>query len=139
MELIVLESLSDPRAISAAARQHNISRSLLLICKRFTVRTLTDQAGILTWAQGMRSWISDAGHRLTSLVSVSASPACGFMPFSLHVSMSEAMIAQLAPPSLLPAKSAFLRLSAMGRIDRSTVLLSISTRPSSRRRQSPIV
>ena len=73
-----------------------------------------------------------AGQRLTSLVRVSVSQACGFTPLSLQVSMSEAMTAQLAPPSSLPANSAFLRLSAIGRIERSTVLVSISMRPSSR-------
>jgi hypothetical protein len=35
----------------------------------------------------------EAGQRLTSLVRVSVSQACGLMPFSLAVSMSEAMIA----------------------------------------------
>jgi len=40
-------------------------------------------------------------------------------------------------PSSEPAKSAFLRLRASGRIDRSTVLESISTRPSSRNSDSP--
>ena len=79
----------------------------------------------------------EAGQRLTSLVSVSASQACGFTPLSLQVSISEAMIAQLAPPSSLPANSAFLRLSAIGLMERSTVLESISMRPSSRKRLSP--
>ncbi|PZR89085.1 MAG: IS66 family insertion sequence hypothetical protein [Stutzerimonas stutzeri] len=42
-ERIVLESLSAPRQISATARRHNISRSLLLIWRRaFLART--DQA-----------------------------------------------------------------------------------------------
>ena len=58
----------------------------------------------------MRSSIFEAGQPLTSLVSVSASQACGFTRLSLQVSISEATIAQLAPPSSLPAKSAFLRL-----------------------------
>ena len=40
----------------------------------------------------------EAGQRLTSLVSVAVSQACGLMPFNLAVSMSEAMIAQLTPP-----------------------------------------
>lgn len=42
-----------------------------------------------------------AGQRLTRFVSVSASQVCGFAALSLQVSMSEAMIAQLAPPSSL--------------------------------------
>lgn len=85
----------------------------------------------------MRSSISEAGQPLTSLVSVSASQACGFTALSLQVSMSEATIAQLAPPSSLPAKSAFFRFSAMGRMLRSTVFVSISMRPSSRKRLRP--
>lgn len=52
-------------------------------------------------------------------------------------SMSEAMTAQLAPPSSLPANNAFLRLSAIGRMDRSTVLVSFSMRTSSRARTRP--
>lgn len=44
------------------------------------------------------------------------------------------MIAQLAPPSSLPANRAFFRLSAIGRMERSTTLVSISMRPSSRNR-----
>jgi hypothetical protein len=50
------------------------------------------------------------GQRLTSLVSVSLSHACGLTRLSLQVSISDAMIAQLAPPSSLPANNAFLRL-----------------------------
>jgi hypothetical protein len=41
---------------------------------------------------------------------------------------------QLTPPSSLPANNAFLRFKAMGRVERSTILLSISMRPSSRKR-----
>ena len=41
----------------------------------------------------------EAGQRFTSLISVSVSQACGLTPLSLAVSMSEAMSAQLAPPS----------------------------------------
>ena len=77
----------------------------------------------------MRSSIFDAGQPLTSFVSVLASQACGFTPLSLQVSISEATIAQLAPPSSLPAKSAFFRFNAIGRMLRSTVLESISMRP----------
>jgi hypothetical protein len=59
------------------------------------------------------------------------------MALSLQVSISEAMIAQCSPPLSEPAKRAFLRLRAMGRIVRSTTLVSISMRPSSRKRVSP--
>ncbi len=44
------------------------------------------------------------------------------MPFSLQVSTKEAMWAQFDPPSSLPAKSAFLRDNAIGRMARSTTL-----------------
>ena len=50
------------------------------------------------------------------------------MPLSLAVSTSEAMTAQGSPPPSEPAKSAFLRLRAIGRIARSTMLESISLR-----------
>jgi hypothetical protein len=56
---------------------------------------------------------------------------------SLQVSISEAMTAQCSPPPSEPANNAFLRLSAIGRIERSTMLLSISMRPSLRYRVSP--
>src|SRR3546814_6737662 len=47
------------------------------------------------------------------------------------------MTAQLSPPSSEPAKSAFFRFKAKGRIDRSTVLVSSSMRPSSMKRMRP--
>ena len=46
-------------------------------------------------------------------------------------------MAQFCAPASCPAKSAFFLLRAMGRIVRSTVLLSISIRPSPRNRISP--
>ena len=58
----------------------------------------------------------------------------GSTPLSLQVSMSEAMTAQCSPPPLEPANSAFSRLRAMGRIERSTVLESILMRQSSMKR-----
>ena len=74
----------------------------------------------------------------TILVSTSCSQANGSMPLSFAVSTSEATIAQrLAPPSL-PANNAFLRPSAIGRIERSTGLVSRSMRPSSRNRLSAV-
>jgi hypothetical protein len=51
--------------------------------------------------------------------------------------MSEATIAQFSAPPSEPAKSAFFRLRAMGRIARSTILESISMRPSSTKRVRP--
>jgi hypothetical protein len=56
---------------------------------------------------------------MMSFVSVSASQACGFPPLMLKVSISAATIAQLAPPSSLPAKSAFFQFNAIGRMLRS--------------------
>ena len=55
----------------------------------------------------------------------------------MQVSMSEATTAQCSAPPSDPAKSAFLRLRAIGRMARSTTLESISTRPSSRKRLRP--
>ncbi|MBB3709914.1 hypothetical protein FHS67_006274 [Aminobacter aminovorans] len=60
--------------------------------------------------------------------------AYGSTPLSLAVSTSEAMVAQCSPPPSEPAKRAFFRLRAIGLIERSTTLESISTRPSSRKR-----
>ena len=48
------------------------------------------------------------------------------MPLSLQVSINEAMTAQCSPPPSEPAKSAFFRFKAMGRMLRSTTLESIS-------------
>lgn|GEM_PF-6551450 len=55
----------------------------------------------------------------------------------MQVSMSEAIIAQFSAPASCPAKSAFLRLRAIGRMVRSTVLLSISMRPSDKKSFRP--
>ena len=101
--------------------------------KRASHPTSASPHACFTKAQGMSSSMRDAGvEQLTSLVSVAVIQASGSTELSLHVSMSDAIIAQLCAPSSWPAKSAFLRLSAMPRIERSTVLESISMRPSSR-------
>ena len=52
-------------------------------------------------------------------------------------SISEAMQAQFSAPSSWPANNAFLRLSTIGRMPRSTLLVSSSMRPSSRKRMRP--
>jgi hypothetical protein len=52
----------------------------------------------------------EAGHRLTSLVSVSVIQASGSTALSLQVSTSEAILAQFSAPRSWPAKRAFLRL-----------------------------
>ena len=59
------------------------------------------------------------------------------MALSLQVSTKDAMVAQFAAPASWPAKRAFFRFNAMGRMVRSTALLSISIRPSARKRQRP--
>jgi hypothetical protein len=46
-------------------------------------------------------------------------------------SIREVMVAQCSAPPSNPANNAFFRLSAIGRMERSTVLLSSSMRPSS--------
>lgn len=56
--------------------------------------------------------------------------ACGSKGLGLYVSMSEQMVAPFSASSSCPAKSAFLRLRAIGRMDLKTFLLSISMRPS---------
>ena len=57
-------------------------------------------------------------------VRVAVSQAWGSTLFNLQVSISEAMMPQLVAPASWPANSAFFRLRAMGRMDRSTALLS---------------
>ena len=61
----------------------------------------------------------------------------GIDAVELAVSMSEAIVAQCSAPPSEPAKSAFFLLRAIGRMERSTTLLSISTVPSSRKRHRP--
>src|SRR6516225_7077161 len=87
--------------------------------------------------QGVNSAIRLLGQLLTSLVSTSVRYASGLTPCSLQVSTSEASIAQFSAPSSLPANRAFFLFRAIGRTLRSTVLESISMRPSSRKRTSP--
>ncbi|PUB08460.1 hypothetical protein DFP92_1327 [Yoonia sediminilitoris] len=59
------------------------------------------------------------------------------MLFILQVSTRDASMAQFFAPAPWPAKSAFFLCRAMGRIVRSTALLSISMRPSVRNRINP--
>jgi hypothetical protein len=77
------------------------------------------------------------GWPLTILVRTSVKYPSGSTSFSLQVSISEAMVAQCSAPPSDPANRAFFRLSAMGRMERSTVLLSSSMRPSSIKRVRP--
>src|SRR5512144_1971371 len=85
-------------------------------------------------AQGVSSATRRFGQPFTSLVSTTASQASGFTPCNLQVSISEASTAQFSAPRSWPANRAFLRLSAIGLIERATVLESISIRPSSTKR-----
>jgi hypothetical protein len=66
--------------------------------------------------------MSRFGWPLTILVKTSVSQASGSTSLILQVSTSEAMTAQCSAPPSEPANSAFLRLSLMPRIERSTVL-----------------
>src|SRR4051812_17334354 len=100
-------------------------------------RRLTGQDASGVQLQGSNSSRRRLGQLLTSLVRTSATYASGLMPCNLHVSISEASIAQFSAPSSEPAKSAFFLLRATGRMLRSTVLESISMRPSSRKCRSP--
>src|SRR5499427_8598919 len=90
-----------------------------------------------TQPQGVSSASRLLGQLLTSLVSTSVRYASGLTPCSLQLSINEASIAQFSAPSSLPANREFFLLRAIGRIARSTVLESISMRPSSRKRTSP--
>ena len=67
---------------------------------------------------------------LTMRVRTSVRYASGSMAFSLQVSIKDATVAKCSALPSEPANSAFLRLSAIGRMDRSMVLLSSSMRPS---------
>jgi len=77
------------------------------------------------------------GHPLTRRVNKLVKYACGSTPLSLQVSISEASPAQFSPPSSLPANRLFFLDSAIGRMVRSTQLVSRSMRPSSRNRSRP--
>ena len=68
------------------------------------------------------------GQPWTKWVSKSAKYVCGLTAFSLQVSTRDAMCAQFLPPSLLPANRAFFLDSLIGRMARSTLLLSSSMR-----------
>ena len=59
------------------------------------------------------------------------------MSFNLQVSIRDATVAQCSAPPSEPANNAFFRLSAIGRMERSTILLSSSMRPSSMKRVRP--
>jgi hypothetical protein len=77
------------------------------------------------------------GQPLTRRVNSSARYVCGLMSLSLQVSINEARAAQVSAPSSLPANKEFFLLSAMGRMLRSTQLVSSSMRPSCRNRSRP--
>ena len=59
-----------------------------------------DHALAAAQAQGISSSMRAAGQRLTSFVSTSVVQASGSTPLSLHVSNSDAMVAQFSAPPL---------------------------------------
>lgn len=61
---------------------------------------------------------------------VSVSQASGSTLLSLAVASKVAMVAHVRPPPSDPANREFLRVMVCGRMVRSTVLLSMSRRPS---------
>ena len=69
--------------------------------------------------------------------STSVSQASGSIPFSFALATRLATIAQWRAPPSLPANKALRRPRAIGRIVRSTVLVSSSSRPSFRNNTSP--
>ena len=79
----------------------------------------------------------DAGQRLTSLVRVSVSQAYGFTPLSLQVSISDAIVAQLEPPSSLPGEQRFFPVQRDWADRALDGIGAISMRPSSRKRDRP--
>ena len=95
------------------------------------------QSGYWAKFQGMRSSTCDMGCMSMIRRSVTVRYVCGLTPLSLQVPSSEAHRAQVLAPSSLPANSAFFRVNGIGRIAFSTGLVSISTRPSSRKRVRP--
>src|SRR4051794_30790205 len=69
--------------------------------------------------------------------STSVSQVWGSTPCNFAVLISDARIAHRSPPESDPAKRAFFRPNGIGRMARSTVLLSTSTRPSDKNTVSP--
>jgi len=76
----------------------------------------------------MSSSVLAIGHPPTSFSSTSASQASGSSALRRQVSINEITHAHASAPSSLPAKRAFLRLRQMGRMARSTALMSIPMR-----------
>ena len=111
--------------------------NMVIVCRSGRSRSCAVDRVLGLPAQGVSSARRRFGQPFTSLVSTSASQASGFTPCNLQVSISEVSTAQFSAPRSWPANSTFLRLSAIGLIERSTVLDSISIRPSSTKRVSP--
>lgn len=68
--------------------------------------------------------------------SVWVSHALGSTSFRRAVASRDAIVAHVSPPASDPTNRAFLRVIVTGRIARSTLLLSSSTRPSARSPES---
>src|SRR5271165_4225035 len=74
----------------------------------------------------------------TTRSSTSVSHAIGSTPFNFAVWISVIASAHRSAPQSEPANNAFLRVRVWGRMARSTTLVSISTRPSSRKTTRPV-
>ncbi len=82
--------------------------------------------------QGIKASTFAFGQRLALRSRVCVAQALGSTSFILQVCSRVAMVAQVRPPPAEPAKSAFFRVMVWGLMARSTMLESISTRPSLR-------
>ena len=88
---------------------------------------------------GRKNWLfagpDKGGERIANILTIIETALCRARHKA--VCRSDARIAQLSAPPQLPANSEFRRPRAIGRIARSTVLESISIRPSSRKAVNP--
>ena len=88
---------------------------------------------------GRSASISLLGQPAAIRSSVCVSHALGSTSLSRAVASNDAIVAQVAPPASDPANKVFFRVMQIGRIARSTLLLSSSTRPSSRKRRNSVL
>lgn len=137
--------------LAKLSRGHDLAKAFNYILKRWASFTLflqdgrvrlsnnAAERGLRGIALGRKSWLfcgSDrGGRRAAAMYSLIVSALCRARHSA--VSTREAMMAQCSAPPSEPANSAFFRLSVIGRIERSTALLSSSIRPSSMKRVRP--
>src|ERR1700722_1593068 len=88
---------------------------------------------------GRSASISLLGQPAAMRASVWVSHALGLTSLRRAVASNEAIVAHVSPPASEPANRAFFRVMVIGRIARSTMLLSSSTRPSSRNRRNSVL